>query len=207
MDDLQGKRVTVVGLGHFGGNIAAARWLVERGAKVLVTDRAEAGKLEEGLKQLEGLPVEYRLGGHRVEDFTKSDLVVTSPAVKPSSEFLQAARAAGVPVTTEICLFIERCPAKVVGVTGTKGKSTTTAMLGRMLDTWGKRNIWVGGNIGKSLLPEIERITPDDVVVLELSSFMLEYLAKARWSPHVAVVAMLAVDHVDWHGSAEDYLD
>ena len=131
MDDLRNKRVTVMGLGHFGGGIAVAKWLAAQGAKVLVTDRQEAGKLKESVDQLAGVDVEFRLGGHWREDFERADLVVTSPAVKPTSEFLAAARAAGVPVTTEIRLFVERCPAKVIGVTGTKGKSTTTAMLGR----------------------------------------------------------------------------
>ena len=208
MDDLRNKRVTVAGLGHFGGNIAATRWLVEQGARVLVTDRADESKLADGLKQIEGLPVQYRLGGHDVRDFVDTDLVVTSPAIKPTSEFLAAARAAKVPVTTEIRLFIERCPAtRIIGVTGTKGKSTTTAMLGRMLEAPGKQKVWVGGNIGRPLLGELQHIGASDLVVLELSSFMLEYLAQARWSPHVAVVTMLAVDHVDWHGSPDAYLN
>src|SRR5688572_21287850 len=87
MDDLRNKRVTVAGLGHFGGNIAATRWLVQQGARVLVTDRADESKLADGLKQLEGLPVQYRLGGHDLRDFVDSDLVVASPAIKPSNEF------------------------------------------------------------------------------------------------------------------------
>src|SRR6478609_3783669 len=122
-----GKNVTVAGLGHFGGQVAVARWLVEQGAKVLVTDRAPADKLTDSLKQLEGLAIEWRLGEHRVEDFTKTELVVASPAIPPHNEFLRAAREAGVPITTEIRLFVERCPATILGVTGTKGKSTTTA--------------------------------------------------------------------------------
>ena len=108
------------------------------------------------VKELEGLPVEFRLGEHRVEDFTSADLIVTSPAIPPENEFLVAAKKAGVPITTEIRLFIERCPARIVGVTGTKGKSTTTALLGRMLAT--KFNVHVGGNIGKSLLLELPKI-------------------------------------------------
>jgi UDP-N-acetylmuramoylalanine--D-glutamate ligase len=207
MDDLRNKRVTVAGLGHFGGNIAVAKWLVERGAKVLVTDKADAGKLGDGMKQLEGLPIEYRLAGHEVGDFRNADLVVVSPAIKPTNEYVMAARAAGVEVTTEIRLFVDRCAAKVIGVTGTKGKSTTTALLGKMLAGSGNKKIWVGGNIGKSLLGDVRQIAADDLVVLELSSFMLKYLREARWSPHVAVVTMLAVDHVDWHGSAEAYLE
>jgi UDP-N-acetylmuramoylalanine--D-glutamate ligase len=205
MRDFRNKRVVVAGLGKFGGQIAAARWLVEQGATVLVTDRSPADKLASSVQQLQGLPIEFRLGGHRVEDFTGADLIVTSPAIPPHNEYLSAARHAGVPITTEVRLFIERCPARIVGVTGTKGKSTTTALLGLMLAA--KYTTHVGGNIGKPLLPDLPRITRDHVVVLELSSFMLEYLRDLNWSPHVAVVTMLAMDHVDWHGSAEAYLD
>ena len=108
------------------------------------------------------------------------------------------------PITTEICLFVERCRASVFGVTGTKGKSTTSALLGAML---GKRfNVWVGGNIGRSLLTDLPNIDPTDLVVLELSSFMLDYLGRAGWSPHVAVLTMLGSDHLEWHGSRDAYL-
>ncbi len=203
MDDLQNKRVTVMGLGHFGGQIAAARFLIEQGAKVLVTDKQPADKLQDSIRQLEGLPITYRLGGHEVADFTSADLVVTSPAVPPTNHFLLAARSANVPITTEIQLLIERCPAPIIGVTGTKGKSTTTALLGQMLST--RHTTHVGGNIGKSLLLDLPRIETDHLVVLELSSFMLHYLADMKWSPHVAVLSMLAVDHTDWHGSADAY--
>ena len=108
MTQVAGKRVTVAGLGHFGGQVAVARWLVEQGARVLVTDRAPAEKLAESVEQLRGLPIEFRLGEHLMEDFSETDLVVASPAVPPHNEFLRAAREAGVPVTTEIRLFVER---------------------------------------------------------------------------------------------------
>lgn len=206
MDDLRNKRVVVAGLGKFGGQIAAAKWLAGRGARVLVTDKSPAEKLAGSVTELDGLPIEFRLGEHRAEDFTSADLIVASPAIPPRNEFLTAARGAGVPVTTEIRLFVERCPTrKIIGVTGTKGKSTTTALLGKMLAT--RFTTHVGGNIGKPLLLDLEKIFPDDVVVLELSSFMLEYLREMQWSPHVAVVTMLSTDHLDWHGSAAAYLD
>ena len=203
MEDLRNKRVTVAGLGRFGGNIAAARWLVEQGAHVLVTDQTPAEKLADSIRQLEGLPIEWRLGEHRVQDFTNTDLIVASPAIAPSNTYLTAARSAGVPIVTEIILFIQRCPATIFGVTGTKGKSTTSAMLGEMLKT--KFTTFVGGNIGRSLLPDLPRIGKNDVVVLELSSFMLHYLREMRWSPHVAIVTMVSADHLDWHGSVEAY--
>jgi len=206
MQDLRGKWVTVAGLGRFGGGTAVARWLVAQGARVLVTDQASPEKLAESVKQLEGLPIEYRLGEHRDEDFTRADLVVASPAIPPTNPYLRAARAADVPVTTEIRLFIERCPAAtVLGVTGTKGKSTTTAMLGEILKR--RFTTWVGGNIGHSLLADLDKISKSDLVVLELSSFMLEHLAELHWSPRVAVVTMVASDHLDWHGSRQAYIE
>jgi UDP-N-acetylmuramoylalanine--D-glutamate ligase len=200
-----GKKVTVAGLGRFGGQIAAARWLCAQGARVVVTDLDPAEKLADSLEQLKDLPIEYRLAGHRLEDFTEADVVVASPAIPLQNKFLSAARAAGKIITAEIRLFIERCPAQIIGVTGTKGKSTTTAMLGKMLQTVGTTR--VGGNIGKSLLAELENIRPGDFVVLELSSYMLEYLREMQWSPHVALVTMIASDHLAWHGSQEAYVD
>jgi UDP-N-acetylmuramoylalanine--D-glutamate ligase len=180
MDDLKSKRVTVLGLGRFGGGIAVARWLCQRGAKVLVTDREDATSLADSIKQLDGLPIEYRLGAdqQRLGDFTDVDLVVTSPAVKPKSEFLQAAREKGVTITTEICLFAERCPGRVIG-----------------------------GNIGRSLLFDLPNMNEQTQVVLELSSYMLHYLGERAWSPRVAVVTMLGQDHLDWHGSVDSYID
>jgi UDP-N-acetylmuramoylalanine--D-glutamate ligase len=204
MNDLTGKRVTVAGLGRFGGGIAVSQWLVAQGAKVLVTDQAQPGALAGSIKELAGLSIEYRLGEHREEDFASADLVVASPAIPPASKYLQAARAAGVPVTTEIRLFIERCPARIVGVTGTKGKSTTSSLLGKMLES--RYTTWVGGNIGRSLLFELPNIKADHLVVLELSSFMLEYLAESHWSPHVALVTLIAPDHLDRHGTFEEYV-
>lgn len=222
---LNGSRVTVLGLGRFGGGIAVARWLSEQGATVTVADRDSAESLADSVKQLDGLPITFRLGDLRVEDFTTADRVVTSPAVKPNHELLVAAQNAGVPVTTEICLFAERCHGRVVGVTGTKGKSTTTALLGRMLGAIESReapdatasgvasecaqdaNVFVGGNIGKSLLFDLPRMNAESVIVLELSSYMLHWLGRMNWSPHVAVLTMLGLDHVEWHGGGEAYLD
>lgn len=204
MQSFAGKRVTVFGLGRFGGGIAVTQWLVKQGAKVLVADQDGAEKLAESVGKLSGLPVELRLGNAGESDFTQTDLIVASPAVPPHNPQLLAASSAGVPITTEIRLFVERCCAPIFGITGTKGKSTTTAMLGEIL----RRGftVHVGGNIGGSLLEKVEQIRPRDLVVLELSSYMLEHLGKARFSPHVAVVTLIGADHLDWHGSREAYV-
>src|SRR5687768_15081697 len=206
MTDVRNKRVTVAGLGRFGGGIAVTRWLVEQGAaSVLVTDKDPADKLAESVRKLEGLPVEFRLGEHREADFAGADLVVTSPALPPTNKYLQAAKDAGVPVTTEIRLFVERCPATILGVTGTKGKSTTSTLLHRMLSA--RYKAWLGGNLGGSLLADLPRMEKSDLIVLELSSYMLWWLGGMRWSPHVGVVTLVTSDHLEWHGDVQAYVD
>lgn len=233
-----GKRVTVMGLGRFGGGTSVARWLARQGAKVTATDLQSAEELAGSLRELEGHDIAYKLGGHDEADFTGADMVVANPAVAPTNPFLQAAERAGVPITTEIILLIERLPTPLVfGVTGTKGKSTTAALLAKMLEAWrpltperaqrvrglrsrlldltwqGRvgntvgRKVWLGGNIGGSLLECLPEMSEHDFVVLELSSYMLHYLGERAWSPHIAVVTMVGADHLAWHGSAQAYLE
>jgi UDP-N-acetylmuramoylalanine--D-glutamate ligase len=206
IDCWTGKRVTVMGLGRFEGGVAVTRWLCAQGARVLVTDRDPAEKLEASLKQIDGLDVALRLGGHDAADFANADVVVVNPAVPESSPYLAAARAKGVPITTEINLFLERCRARTVGITGSVGKSTTTSMVAHALErSLRGRRILLGGNIGRSLLDELPALSADDIVVLELSSFQLERTPPIRWSPHVAVLTNLSPNHLDWHGSFDAY--
>lgn len=212
MGDFDGQRVTVMGLGRFGGGVGVGRWLVSQGADVLVTDLAGADDLGDSIGALDDLvstgAVELRLGEHNVGDFTTCDLVVANPAVpRPwESRFLRAAEAAGVSVVTEIGLLIDRLPNpdRIIGVTGTAGKSTTAAMIAHILNTHGSKT-WLGGNIGGSLLGSLDQIKNDDWVVLELSSAMLHWLD--GWSPRFAVVTNVSANHVDWHGSEEHYID
>lgn len=206
----ESKRVTVMGLGNFGGGAGVARWLACQGADVLVTDLSPAEKLKAGIESVRDLiergRVTLRLGEHNVSDFTTCDCVVANPAVpKPwDNRFIRAAQAAGIPVTTEIGLVIERLPdrERVLAVTGSAGKSTTTALVEHALRTTG-RGVAMGGNIGGSLLDSLASISPDTFVVLELSSFMLHWLA--GWSPKVAVVTNLSANHLDWHGTIDHY--
>jgi UDP-N-acetylmuramoylalanine--D-glutamate ligase len=202
--DVKNKRVTVMGLGHFGGGVGVTRWLCQQGAIVTVTDMAPAEKLADSLSQISDLNVKLVLGRHEEEDFRDADMVVTSPAVKPGNAFLQAALSRGIPVTTEIALFAHRCKARVLGVTGTKGKSTTSSLLFYILQSQFPKTL-LGGNIGGSLLEKLPTLGESDLVVLELSSFMLYWLGKDKWSPHVGVLTMLGADHLDWHGSMEAY--
>jgi UDP-N-acetylmuramoylalanine--D-glutamate ligase len=214
--NLNNKRVVVMGLGRFGGGVGVARFLVNQGANVLVTDQLQPNQLEKSIAQLARLPIEYRLGEHCVNDFTTADLIVVNPAVKPAGNpYLEAAIKAGVPLTSEIRLLVSRLPNRkhVIGITGSAGKSTITAMIGHVLNQLKKANapslvnsnIYVGGNIGGSLLEHLENITHDDWIVLELSSFMLEGLNEDHWSPHIALITNFAPNHLDWHETVESY--
>ncbi|MCP4374791.1 MAG: UDP-N-acetylmuramoyl-L-alanine--D-glutamate ligase, partial [bacterium] len=125
---LTGKKVTVVGLGRFGGGIGVTQWLCAQGADVTVSDRAGADELAESVAQLDGLNVKLHLGGHDPDDFLQTDLLVVSPAIPANIPPLQAATQAGVLRTTEMNLFLQRCTAPIVGITGSVGKSTVTSM-------------------------------------------------------------------------------
>ncbi len=207
---MEGRRVTVMGLGRFGGGLGVTRWLCAQGAQVLLTDLDPPERLATGLAALRPLvasgQVQLRLGEHNVSDFTTTDLVVANPAVpKPwENRFLRAAAAGGVPVTTEIGLLIERLPARerTIGITGSAGKSTTTSMIAAAIGEMGER-VAVGGNLGGSLLERLGEIDERTWVVLELSSAMLHWIE--GWSPGVAVVTNLSPNHIDWHGSVEHY--
>jgi UDP-N-acetylmuramoylalanine--D-glutamate ligase len=200
-----GKRITIMGLGFFGGTIGLARYLVARGAQVTVTDLQSAADLRDSVAALAGLPVRFVLGRHERPDFTDVDLVFASPAVRQDSPYLVAARARGVPVDSEMNLFMRLCRGTIIGITGSNGKTTTTSLLGAILRAAHPRT-QVGGNIGRSLLPQVAAIEPGDPIVLELSSFQLEALTTLRRSPHIGLLLNVSPNHLDRHGSMEAYL-
>jgi UDP-N-acetylmuramoylalanine--D-glutamate ligase len=203
--DLRGKRVVIFGVGHFGGQIEAARFMCRAGARVLATDLKPREKLEEALHALAGEPIEWRLGEHREEDLRGADLVVVSPAVPKSSPFLALLRRERIATTTEMNLTAARLRAPIFAVTGSNGKSTTTALLGKIVEAAGLR-AFVGGNIGRPLLNELDRIGPEDRAVLELSSFQLEDLREAGGvRPRLAIVTNITPNHLDRHGTIEEY--
>ncbi|NQT51320.1 UDP-N-acetylmuramoyl-L-alanine--D-glutamate ligase, partial [bacterium] len=173
-------------------------------ASVTVTDLKSAETLAASVAQLDGLPVRLRLGEHVDADFAEADLLIVNPAVPDTSPYLAKARAAGVPLDTEINLFFKLCPATIVGVTGSNGKSTTVSLLHHILQR-GPRQAWLGGNIGRSLLEDLDAIGRDHLVVLELSSFQLERLEATGLSPAVSVVLNISDNHLDRHGTLEAY--
>ncbi|KKN13264.1 hypothetical protein LCGC14_1008170 [marine sediment metagenome] len=200
------KRVTVMGLGLFGGGVGITKFLVSQGADVTVTDLKNADELSQSLKLLDDLPIKFRLGKHLDEDFSNIDLLIINPAVPNDSRFLQIARDNDVCIDTELNVFFKLCPAPIMGVTGSNGKTTTTSLLGEMLKEGGI-NAWVGGNIGISLLEHVDEIKTDDVVVLEISSFQLDNLSKIKMSPYISIVTNIAPNHLDRHKNLADYID
>ncbi len=225
-----GCRATIMGLGHFGGGLAAARWLARQGAVVSVTDQADERALADSLANLADVPIaRYRFGGHCADDFRDANLVVVNPAVRPDSPWLDVARRSGAWLRTELELFLENCPGRTIGVTGSNGKSTTAAMIASILradGVWGDEatagnkppsppaplplagegGVFLGGNIGGSLLEQLAEIKSDDWVVLEISSFQLWHFSPSAKMPHVAVVTGCTPNHLDWHGDFTDYV-
>jgi UDP-N-acetylmuramoylalanine--D-glutamate ligase len=203
--ELRGTRSLVMGLGVHGGGVGVARFLASQGAIVTVTDLRPPEQLAPSLAALEGLPIRYVLGEHRPEDFATAELVVRNPGVPHSSPFLAIARAAGAAIEMEMSLFFRLCPGPILGVTGTKGKTTTTMLLGAMLAAQHPDTV-VAGNLRVSALEALPRITPATPVVLELSSFALEGLGAAGLSPRYALITNIAPDHLDRYGSMSEYI-
>ena len=187
----------VVGAARSG--IAAAELLLRRGARVLMTERREDFEQASALRHA---GIEVELGGHSAATFDSADLVVTSPGVPPDEPGLVSARMRGVEVIGEVELASRWLRGRVIAVTGTKGKSTTTTLLGRMIAADGKRAL-VGGNIGVPLSTQVEDSTPETIHAVEVSSFQLETTTTFR--PWIALWLNLAADHLDRHPNVEEY--
>ena len=197
---VESKPVVVVGLARSG--VAAALLLAGRGEAVVATDRKGPGELQEEVLRLQAAGVKLELGSHEAATFARASKVVVSPGVPFDLPELQVARRAGIPVLAEIEMAFEYLKGTVAAVTGTKGKSTTTAALGAMLKEAG-RDARVGGNIGEALSSLVDGSTDDTVFAVEVSSFQLEGILRFR--PRVAVFLNLSADHLDRHPSFEAY--
>jgi UDP-N-acetylmuramoylalanine--D-glutamate ligase len=194
---VRGKRVVVVGAARSG--VAAAELLARRGARVILSDTHAT---VDGAARLAAAGVALELGGHTRETFASAELVVTSPGVPPELDVLDEPRRRGTEIIGELELASRWIQGRVIAITGTKGKSTTTTLIGRMLDAAGKRAL-VGGNIGIPLSAQVEASTADTIHIVEASSFQLESTSTFR--PWIAVWLNLAADHLDRHPTIEAY--
>ncbi len=205
--ELQGKRVLVMGLGLQGSGMASARYAAQQGALVRVTDMKSAQVLEPSVRALSGLPIEFVLGQHRDEDFVWADIVIRNPGVSHTSRYLLLAQEHGAQIEMEIALFFQACRGRIIGVTGTRGKTTTSSLLYEILRASGRATL-LGGNVaGVETLSLLSQITPETLVVLELSSWQLEGLAPHKLSPSVAVMTNIYPDHLNTYSGMEEYAD
>ena len=202
-----GKKVIVIGAARQG--LAISRFLSNRGAQVILTDNRPAAELACANASLADLPVEFAFGGHPDSLLEGADLVCVSGGVPLTIPFLTAARNQGVQLSNDSQIFLEECPAPVIGITGSAGKSTTTALVGLMAQKHfevknSKHRAWVGGNIGNPLIEDLDKMDEDDLAVMELSSFQLELMST---SPQVAAVLNITPNHLDRHGSMQAYIE
>ncbi len=226
--NFQDAVVTVMGLGRYeqGSGMGAAKWLMRHGAQTLVTDLKDETELEESMNLIMGFYEEYRekypdrtiyqpvfiLGEHRRDDFLEADCIVMNPGVPSDSEFIVAAKEAGVSIESDVSLFFRYCPFPILAVTGTKGKTTTTKMLGEMMKKTDENTI-VAGNVGVSPLEFLDDLLEggkERKIVIELSSWLLESLPPAfremGKGPDIAVLTNVFPDHLNRYHSFGDYV-
>ncbi len=199
------KKILVVGLGLLGGGVGVARFFAGLGAQVRVTDRKTAAELAPSIDSLSAYPIKYTLGKHELEDFLWADIIFKGPFVPWNMPELTEAEKKGTPVEMELSFFAANCPAPIIGVTGTRGKSTTTSMIYHILKESG-RKVRLAGSIPHlssiNMLPEISK---DEHVVMELPSWPLSGFHRKKISPHIAVFTNFYPDHLNYYTSMEDY--
>jgi UDP-N-acetylmuramoylalanine--D-glutamate ligase len=205
MDALTGKRIVILGMARQGK--ALARFAAEVGAKVVVSDLRPVEKLQDSVDELAEFEIEYVLGTHPMSLLNGTDVLAISGGVAADSPLIEAARAQGIRLTNDSLEFMQRTPAAVIGITGSAGKTTTTALTGVMGQLAGRRT-WVGGNIGRPLIADLHKMDEGDMVVQELSSFQLEVWGESEEPcvcPQVAAVLNITPNHLDRHKTMDMY--
>lgn len=205
IEDFKDKNILVLGLGRFGGGVGVASFLASQGAQVRVGDTLTEAQLKDSIEKLKDYKIDYRLGGHKLEDLDGIDLVVVNSAIPPSNDFLKEIENRGIEQTTEVNIFFEHCPGKIIAVIGTNGKETVVRFIAAILEK-ANREYMVGGNIGTSLLSELDQINSQTFVVFEISSFQLHRLKWIKRRPEIAVYTNIQEDHLDWHQNMENYI-
>ena len=198
--DWKGKRVTILGGARQGQ--AAARWLARHGASVTLNDLRTVEQMIAARSALDDTPVTWLLGNHPVEILDTTDIICLSGGVPLDNPIVVEAARRGIPLTNDTQVFMETVPCHTVGITGSAGKTTTTTMVGEMAKTAFGDKVYVGGNIGDPLLNHVDKMKPDDLAILEISSFQLEQMSI---SPNVATVLNITPNHLDRHNTMEAY--
>jgi UDP-N-acetylmuramoylalanine--D-glutamate ligase len=201
------KRITVFGLGLNTGGIGTVKFLAEQGAReIIVTDIKSRDELETSIEKLSQYKnVIYILGQHRTEDFTNVDMVIKNPVIPWTNEYVKLALKHKVPVEMDSSIFFSLCKAPIIGVTGTKGKTTTASLCAHILEQAKKKVVRIGiGQMG--VLGNFSKITSESIVVFELSSWRLSALGRVKKSPHLAVLTNIYPDHLNYYKTAEAYI-
>jgi len=205
-NNLKNKKVLVMGLGLHGGGVSVVNWLLKQKAKVLVTDLKTKKELKPSLNKINQGEIEYVLGEHREKNFKNADLIIQNPSVPSDSKCIKLAKKNNVPVENEASLFFRLCPAPIIGVTGSKGKSTLAHLSYKLIKSHYKDTV-IAGNIRDYLmldvLPDIKKTTK---VILELSSWHLEGMAHLKKSPHIALITNIMPEHLNRYDSMNDYI-
>ena len=199
LEEMQGRTVAVIGAG--GSNTPLIRMLLRAGLKVTVCDKATRERLGDLAGELESLGATLQLGPDYLSQIHTFDVIFRTPGLSPNTPELRRAVEEGSSLTSEMELFFQLCPCRIIGVTGSDGKTTTTTLISEFLKEAGY-NVYLGGNIGKPLLPDVDGMTPEDMAVVELSSFQLMTMEQ---SPNVAVFTNLSPNHLDYHHTMEEY--
>ncbi len=203
---LKNKQVLVMGLGLHGGGVGVTKYLVQKGAKVTVTDLKNKKDLSASLEKLAGLPIKYTLGQHRFADFENTDLIIKNPGVANDSPYLTLANKRAIPVLMDINLFWQDCPhQKIIGITGTKGKTTTAHLVERVIKQAGLKTV-LAGNLGVSFLEVLPKIDLNTWAILELSSWQLEGLSQEGSCPHISVITNIFPDHLNRYQNMAAYV-
>lgn len=193
--------MVILGAGRQG--IALARYLAARGARVTLNDHRGARDLTEAREALSGVPVEWVLGSHPLNLLDELDILAISGGVPLTLPLVREAQKRAIPLTNDSQIFMDAVPCPVIGITGSAGKTTTTTLVGRMARAaFGEAKVWVGGNIGNPLISDLDEMRPNDLAVIELSSFQLELMTSA---PPIAAVLNITPNHLDRHGTMEAY--
>ena len=199
LQELKGRSVTVIGMGV--SNVPLIKMLLRAGVDVTVRDKASPEKVAEQAQELESLGARTILGEGYLQNLHE-DVIFRTPGLSPNTPELAQAVERGSALSSEMEVFFHTCPSHLIAVTGSDGKTTTTTIISEFLKEAGK-NVYVGGNIGKPLLPDVADMDPEDYSVLELSSFQLMTMEQ---SPHVAVITNLSPNHLDYHHTMEEYI-
>jgi len=198
--------ILVMGLGLNQGGVGAAKYFAKKRENVLVTDLKKRKDLLPSIKELKKFPnIKFILGRHRKKDFAEAKMVIASPAVPPNNEFIKLAEKNKVPIFCPESYFLTKKKGLCIGITGTRGKSTTTNLIYQILKKT-KRKVFLGGNIGRSVLDFLDKTDKNTISVLEISNFMLEWMEKTKTSPELAVITNVMKDHLNRHKTMKEYI-